>query len=260
MTFNEFQATNPAPNDMGLTLGSYGTYGEYKAEPKKAGASFGEYDTITMSKTYSPSVEPTPKQTIITLPPPNPIYIKKSDPVVVKVPSVQQVIVPKVQKVYIPNESKIYIPTSSAVTQHSYHSVPHRSRHSHVEQVDYYITQPTKKVSVVQTSVVDPNISLVPIPKIKQSKSLVPIPKLPGSQVLVSQVIPQPTITQIVPITQVNPSLSTIKYKIPSKYGLSFNPSDPNSYIASHSMQGRRRHRRMRPGRYISRAYKPRKL
>ena len=261
VTFNEFQATNPAPNDMGLTLGSYGTYGEYKAEPKKAGASFGEYDTITMSKTYSPSVEPTPKQTtIITLPPKNPIYIKQSDPIVVKVPSVQQVIVPKVQKVYIPNESKIYIPTSSAVTQHSYHSVPHRSRHSHVEQVDYYITQPTKKVSVVQTSVVDPNISLVPIPKIKQSKSLVPIPKLPGSQVLVSQVIPQPTITQIVPITQVNPSLSTIKYKIPSKYGLSFNPSDPNSYIASHSMQGRRRHRRMRPGRYISRAYKPRKL
>ena len=65
---------------------------------------FEEYNTFTTSNTYSPSVDIQPPQTkIITLPPPPPIYIKKSEPITIKVPKIEQVIVPKVQKVYIPS-------------------------------------------------------------------------------------------------------------------------------------------------------------
>ena len=261
-TYSGNQTISQKPVDLGISLDSYE---QYKPKPK-AGASFGTYDTITMSKTYSPDVEPNPvkQTTIITLPPPKPIYIKKSDPIIVKVP--------KVQKVYVPNKSKIYVPvpsTSSIVyesPQYSYISTPSHHQHSYIGKSysDYYLTQPKQKISVV-----DPNVSLVPIPKIKQSKSLVPIPKVPGSNVLISQLLPQPTISNaavsVAPYSysQVDPYVSSSsRHRHKGHSLMTINPSDPNNYLASHRSQsssgGRRK--RYKPGQYISRAYKARKL
>ena len=210
-----------------------------------------------MSKTYSPDVEPNPvkQTTIVTLPPPNPVYIKKPDPIIVKVPKVHQVVVPKVHKVYVPSKSKIYIQTPSTsldvydLPQYSYTSTPHYSHHHH--------------------SYIDPNVSLVPIPKIKQSKSLVPIPKVPGSNVLISQILPQPTISNaavsVAPYSysQIDPYVSGSRHRHRGHSLMTINPSDPNNYLAAHrsqSVSGRRRHKRYKPGQYISRAYKARKL
>ncbi|MBO7079709.1 MAG: hypothetical protein J6W64_07880, partial [Bacilli bacterium] len=252
-TYSGNQTISQKPVDLGISLDSYE---QYKPKPK-AGASFGTYDTITMSKTYSPDVEPNPvkQTTIITLPPPKPIYIKKSDPIVVKVP--------KVQKVYVPNKSKIYVPvpsTSSIVyesPQYSYTSTPSN---------DYYLTQPKQKISVV-----DPNVSLVPIPKMKQSKSLVPIPKVPGSNVLISQLLPQPTISNVAvsvapySYSQVDPYVSSSRHRHRHRGHslMTINPSDPNNYLAAHrsqSVSGGRSRKRYKFGQYMSRAYNARKL
>lgn len=255
-TYSGYQTISQKPVDLGISLDSYA---QYKPKPK-TGASFGTYDTITMSKTYSPDVEPNPvkQTTIVTLPPPNPIYIKKPDPIIVKVPKVHQVVVPKVHKVYVPSKSKIYIQTPSTsldvydLPQYSYTSTPHHSHHSHHHQ-----------------SYIDPNVSLVPIPKIKQSKSLVPIPRVPGSNILISQLLPQPTISNaavsVAPYSysQVDPYVSGSRHRHRGHSLMTINPSDPNNYLAAHRSQsaiGRRRHKRYKPGQYISRAYKARKL
>ena len=248
-TYSGNQTISQKPVDLGISLDSYE---QYKPKPK-ASASFGTYDTLTMSKTYSPDVEPNPvkQTTIITLPPPNPIYIKKSDPIIVKVP--------KVHKVYVPNKSKIYVPVPS--TTSSVYESPQYS----------YISTPSYQHSYKQTiSVVDPNVSLVPIPKMKQSKSLVPIPRVPGSNILISQLLPQPTISNaavsVAPYSysQVDPYVSgSSRHRHRGHSLMTINPSDPNNYLAAHrsqSVSGGRRHKRYKPGQYISRAYKARKL
>ena len=257
ITFDNYQTTSiTKPIDTALYSGSNIPYvtNDIVVQDKKTNinmnpiTTFEEYNTVTTCNTYSPSVDIQPPKTkIITLPPPppiyikksEPIYIKKSEPITIKVPKIQKVFVPKVKKVYIPSNSKIYIqkPSSSI----DLYGTPTHTHHSHIyPKTDYkdYYYQPKQNISMVPkpkiktnismlpTSKIHPNISivdnsnlnvsLVPIPKVKHSKSLVPIPKLTHSKI-----VPQPSITNATnTLSMVQPYIYSHKHKSHPKMGL----------------------------------------
>ena len=225
ITFDNYQTTSiTKPIDTALSSGSNIPYvtNDIVVQDKKTNintnplTTFEEYNTFTTSNTYSPSVDIQPPQTkIITLPPPPPIYIKKSEPITIKVPKIEQVIVPKVQKVYIPSSSKIYIQKPSSSID-LYGTPTHTHHHSHIypktEYKDYYY-QPEQNISMVQNPKIHPNISivdnsnlnvsLVPLPKVSYSKSIVPLPKVSYSKSIVpmpkvslsKSIVPMPKLT-----------------------------------------------------------------
>ena len=244
-----------------------------------------EYKTITSPVELNP-----PKTTIITLPPPQPIYIQKSEPITIKVPKVHKVFIPKIKKVYVPNKTKIYIqnPNSSTniyeMPKHSEHSHHYHHQVSHQSNIysdkKYNYSQPNKNIPIVANQISNQKISLVPIPKFKNVKSLVPIPKfknvkslvpvpkfknvksvvpipkLPSSKI--TTILPQPTIEKSSNSNPMIPYLyNRTTYHTPNKHARNFKLEQSNinkNFALYHTSTGNR-NKKMKNGIYMNKLY-----
>ena len=244
-----------------------------------------EYKTITSPVELNP-----PKTTIITLPPPQPIYIQKSEPITIKVPKVHKVFIPKIKKVYVPNKTKIYIqkpssstniyeiPKHSEQSHHYHHQVSHQSNIYSDKKYNY--SQPNKNIPIVANQISNQKISLVPIPKFKNVKSLVPIPKfknvkslvpvpkfknvksvvpipkLPSSKI--TTILPQPTIEKSSNSNPMIPYLyNRTTYHTPNKHARNFKLEQSNinkNFALYHTSTGNR-NKKMKNGIYMNKLY-----
>lgn len=235
--FGLYSATNLSYNNINDKYGENNNNGVIKA-----GASFGEYNTITTCSTYRPSVEPEPP------------HIRKV-PIIMKIPKIQQVI--------IPNQSKIYIqPPRSSIDKYG---IPQQS---HYSTGDYYYVQPTQNISIVENPITNQRISYVPMPEVKLTKSIVQIPTISDSMIIQSEIVPQTTFSTMTNPISVAPLVFPIneihiqdpKNKFYSKckmYNSKSKDSIFNKKCSNHLLSpNRKRKKNYTP--YISGSYNPR--
>ena len=207
----------------------------------KAGASFGEYNTITTCNTYRPSVEPDPP------------HIRKV-PIIMKIPTIQQVI--------IPNQSKIYI--QSPMSSIDIYGIPQQS---HYSTEDYYYIKPTQNISIVENPITNQSISYVPMPEVKLTESIVQIPTISDSMIIQSEIVPQTAFSTmsnpisvapiVFPINEIHiPDPKSKFYSKCKMYNSNSKGSIFNKKSSSHLSPNRKRKKNSTS--YISGSYNPR--